>query len=41
MNNVGECNGWKWLGIAAALAAAYVVLTMLPDLKRYVKIETM
>jgi hypothetical protein len=39
--NSQECNGWKYLGIFAGLAALFTFYRMLPDLKRYMKIESM
>ena len=41
MNNTGGCKSWKWIGVAAAVAAAWAFVSMLPDLKRYMKIESM
>jgi hypothetical protein len=32
---------WKLLGAVAAIVAAAMVVSMYPDLKRYIKIETM
>jgi hypothetical protein len=37
MNN----NVWKLVGAVAAVVVAAVVVSMYPDMKRYVKIETM
>lgn len=34
-------NLWKLMGAVAVVVAAAVVVSMYPDLKRYVKIETM
>ncbi len=32
---------WKLLGVVAAIVTAAMVVSMFPDLKRYLKIETM
>ena len=39
--NPNETRSWKWIGIAAAVAGAWVFISMLPDIKRYLKIESM
>ena len=36
-----NCRGLKWVGIAAAVAAVFAFISMYPDMKRYIKIETM
>jgi hypothetical protein len=31
----------KWIGVIAGIAAAFMFVSMYPDLKRYIKIESM
>jgi len=39
--NSQNCSRWTFVGIGVAIAAAAVFFSMLPDLKRYIKIESM
>jgi hypothetical protein len=36
-----KCPALKWIGVVAAVVTAYVVISMYPDIQRYIKLEGM